>query len=181
MLGAAGFGLGGLLIAAPAHATLVRGLSLETLATTSQRILVATALEASSHWEELGGRRRIVTDTRLRVEDVVAANGATDSEVMVRTLGGTVGDLAARVFGEALLGLDERCVLFLIEQPGGIHRVMGMAQGHYPVRPDEQRLPRLRTSPQMPELAGGSSLAVSRLPGQELPRAKTLILEALSK
>lgn len=179
MLGAAALGLGQLCLPKSAHATLVRGLSLEELARSSQLILLGTALEANSHWETLGGRRRIVTDTRVRVDDVIE-KGAPDSEVLVRTLGGTVGDLAALVHGEASLGLEERAVLFLTG-PAGPQRVNGMAQGHYPLKLDAKKALRLLTSPRSPELVGTAQLAVKRLSGQELGAARLLIREALRK
>jgi hypothetical protein len=179
VLGAAALGLGELCLPKTAQATLVRGLSLEELARSSQLIVLGTALEASSHWETLGGRRRIVTDTRVRVDDVLD-KGAPASEVLVRTLGGTVGDLAAMVFGEATLNLEERAVLFLAEQ-SGVQRVNGMAQGHYPLRLDAKKALRLAPSPRAPELVGKGDLAVKRLTGQELTQARVLIREALSK
>ncbi len=163
-----------------ASATLIRGMTLEALSGASGHIVYGRALESSSHWETLGGHRRIVTDTRVRVDDTIAKS-KPDSEVLVRTLGGTIGDLAALVFGEAMLALDEPCVLFLVERPEGIHRVVGMAQGHYPVLPDVQRSLRLRQSPRAPELIGDARLAMRRLPGQELSVAAKMIREALSR
>lgn len=158
----------------------MRGLTLEALSAASGRIVYGTALESNSHWETLGGHRRIVTDTRVRVDDTIAKT-APDSEILVRTLGGTIGDLAAMVFGEAMLGLDESCVLFLMEKPEGVHRVVGMAQGHYPVLRDPARSLRLHQSPRAPELIGDANLAMRRLPGQELNVAAKMIREALAK
>lgn len=179
LLGAAALGLGELCLPRLAQATLVRGLSLEELARSSQLIVLGTALEANSHWETLGGRRRIVTDTRVRVEDVLE-KGAPDSEVLVRTLGGTIGDIAALVHGEAVLNLEQRAVLFLGEHAGA-QRVTGMAQGHYPVLADAQKALRLTPSPRGAELVGNANLAVKRLSGLELGAARTLIREALRK
>lgn len=179
LLGAA-FGVCGVLLPSVAEATVVQGLSLVELSKMSHRILVGTALEANAHWETLGSRKRIVTDTRLRVDDVVnATTGKTDGEILVRTLGGTIGDIGALVHGEALISLQKPCVLFLHESQLGVHRVIGMAQGHYPVRPDTQKALRLFPSPQAPEVVGKAELAMHRLPGQELGRAKAMILEAL--
>lgn len=179
MLGAAALGFGELCLPRLARATLFRGLSLEELAQTSQLIVLGTALEADSHWETLGGRRRIVTDTRVRVDDVLE-KGSPDSEVMVRTLGGTVGDIAALVPGEALLNLHERAVLFLSPQ-ARVQRVTGMAQGHYPLLVDAKKTWRLTPSPRGAELVGKANLAVKRLTGLELPQARALIREALAK
>ena len=59
MLGVAACGLSQLLLQSRAEASLFRALSLADLSQLSELILVATPLEASSHWETLGGRRRI--------------------------------------------------------------------------------------------------------------------------
>lgn len=164
-----------------AHATLVRGLSLEELAGQSRRILVGRALDATSHWVTLGGRRRIVTDTRLRVEDVVAKEKPEDSEILVRTLGGTVGDVGALVHGEAELAYDEPCMVFLRVSSDGVHRVTGMAQGHYPIFPDAKRVLRLRASPRASEIVGNERIALRRLVGRELGEARVLVNEALRR
>lgn len=179
VLGAAALGFGELCLPRPAQATLFRGLTLEELSRTSQLIVLGTALEANSHWETLGGRRRIVTDTRVRVEDVLE-KGSPDSEVLVRTLGGTIGDIGALVPGEAVLNLDQRAVLFLSSQ-ANVQRVTGMAQGHYPMLVDAKKTWRLTPSPRSAELVGKADLAVKRLSGLELPQARALIREALAK
>jgi hypothetical protein len=179
-LRAAGSGLLTLLFAAPAQATLVRGLSLESLARESDAIVLGTSLSASSHWAELGGRSRIVTDTLFRVDEVVAQAIASHDEFLVQTLGGTIGDLAALVDGEATLGLAERCLLFLVAD-GEVMRVAGMAQGHYPLLADPKRTLRLLKSPRLPKLLVNSELAVRRLSGQQVVQAVTLIREALAR
>ncbi|MGC4088719.1 MAG: hypothetical protein QM756_12635 [Polyangiaceae bacterium] len=169
-----------------AAATLLRGLSLEQLSKGSDHIVVGTALDASSHWEVLGGRRRIVTDIRVRVDDVVAQAAPSDIELQVRTLGGTIGDVAALVHGEAQLSLNEPCLLFLSNHDGGgVRRVFGMAQGHYPMQPDASQALRLLASPRMPELIGSkqaqSLFAVRRLVGQEFSQARALVREAIAE
>lgn len=179
-LAGAACGVCGLLVPSVAGATVLKGLSLEALAKSSQRILMGTALEAVAHWETVGGRRRIVTDTRVRVDDMIHEGSASDPELLVRTLGGTVGDIAALVHGEALLALNQPCVVFLeTNSAKTLHRVVGMAQGHYPVRRDEARALRLQVSPQAPELVGKGEFAMMRLRGQEIGAAKQMILEAL--
>lgn len=168
-------------IAEEAQATLVRGLTLEELSAESGRILVGRALDSSCQWVTIGGRRRIVTDTRVRVEDVLAKDAPADSEILVRTLGGTIGDVGALVHGEADLLLDESCVVFLRTLPEGVHRVTGMAQGHYPLAPDAGRVPRLKRSPRSSEIVGGDRAAIRRLVGLDIDTAKRSIREALKR
>lgn len=156
-----------------ASATVVRALSLPSLVEGSRRILVLTALSADSHFEEIGRRRRVVTDTRARVEEVVAKTRSVETELMVRTLGGSIGRLGERVHGQAQLTLGEPCVAFLLEGPDGIHYVNGMAQGHYPLRGTADR--RLFSSPDLPEILDFDSSAVKALVGTDFGRAATRI------
>jgi hypothetical protein len=113
--------------------------SLEDLARTSSVIARVTALERSSAWED----GRIVTTTRVRVEDLVAGatpNGAR--ELRVRTLGGRVGNIGQLVEGEAAFALSESSVVFLVSH-GAISAepafvVVGRAQGQLHVKRDIQ-------------------------------------------
>ena len=169
-----------LLLPRAAQATLFRGLSLPDLVNLSELIVLATPLDASSHWEMLGGRQRIVTDTRVRVEDVVAKSAPADGELLVRTLGGTVGERAALVYGEAALFLNQTSLLFMLRD-AGVLRVAGMAQGHYPLFSDANRVVRLMLSPHAPELVGEGEPAMHILPGQELSHARALVQSALGR
>jgi hypothetical protein len=158
-----------------AEATLVRGLTLEALSRGSDRIVVGTAVDSSSHWEDIGGKRRIVTDSRVRIEGTIA--GASGSELLVRTHGGKIGLVGELVFGEAELTLNAPCVLFL-RAKANEHYVLGMAQGHYPLRAVSRRSQYLQASPKVPELLHPETSAVRRLSGQELGHAGALIRSA---
>lgn len=150
----------------------MRALSLEALVQGSRRILVVTALASESHFEDLGRRRRIVTDTRVRVEEGLAKADSVERELMVRTLGGKVGDLGERVHGQAQLLTGESCVAFLLQAPDGLHYVNGMAQGHYPLRSARQLLTQ---SPDLPEILDFDSSAVKALVGKELGDARSRV------
>jgi hypothetical protein len=109
------------------HASAAVALDLPALVAQSRTVAVADAAEASSFW--LDGR--IVTDTVVRVIDPIlgAAAGRT---LVVRTLGGEVGELGQRVAGEASLVSGRRYLLFL-EAAGEVLRPVGLAQGALPV------------------------------------------------
>lgn len=164
-----------------AGATIARAIPLEVLAQRSEHILVGTPLESTCRFEDIGGKRRIVTDTRFAVEDPLAKSAPDASEVIVRTLGGVIGDLGELVHGEAELVLGERSVLFLRLRPDAIHQPTGMAQGHYPLYPDVKRVERLHPSPRIPELVQPERSAVRRLRGLDLDQARRLIREALAR
>ncbi|MDX2052732.1 MAG: hypothetical protein SFV15_10100 [Polyangiaceae bacterium] len=168
------------LLSSPAHATLFRGVPLKELTQLSQRVVIGSALEAASHWEVIGGRRRIVTDTRVLVEEVVAKNAPAQGELLVRTLGGTVGGMAALVFGEASLELGQRSMLFLMSD-GSFERITAMAQGHYPLRLEAKDAWRVFASPHTPELVGKLEPAVHLLAGKELGRARMLIQQVVAQ
>ena len=152
-----------------ASATVMRALTLASLVQGSRRVLVVTALDAESHFEELGRRRRIVTDTRVRVEEGLAKAEGTDRELLVRTLGGAVGRQGERVHGQAQWITGEACVAFLLQGPDGLHYVNGMAQGHYPLRGSGLR--QLHRSPDLPEILNFETSAVKALVGSELSAA----------
>ncbi len=122
--------------------------SLGDLVATSTYVVVATASEQRSVWEETPTGRRIVTYTRLAVDRSVAGPPAT--ELWVRTLGGVVEKVGQAVSGEALLTKGARSMLFLAKTDAGLV-VTARAQGHYPVieaemTPDAMA-PRLHGSP----------------------------------
>lgn len=157
------------LVGLPASATVVRAVPLSVLVQSSRRVLVVTPLAAESHFEELGRRRRIVTDTRVRVEEQIESPQGVDSELLVRTLGGAVGRQGELVHGQARLELGQSCVLFLLQAPEGLHYVNAMAQGHYPLRSSAAR--ELMRSPDLPEILDFDRSAVKELAGTELRTA----------
>lgn len=129
---------------APAEASVSVMLSLDELVAASTYVVVGTAGERKSQWEEMPTGRRIVTYTKVKVDKAVT--GSPGSEIWVRTLGGTVGDLGQAVSGEAQLATGSKAVLFLMKR-GDVTMVAGMAQGHYPVVNDEKGVARLKASP----------------------------------
>lgn len=154
----------GALLSGPraAQAAVSVQLSLEELASRAAFVVVATATEQRSQWEELGGSRRIVTYTRLSVDRPVA--GQPDGEVWVRTLGGVVGDVGQQVSGDAQLRIGAQAMIF-VSRAGSAMVVSGMAQGHYPVVNGEETA----------RVAGAPRIAVRRLAaspdtGTVLPR-----------
>lgn len=126
-----------------AEASVAVLISLEDLAAVSTYVVVATASERRSVWEETPSGKRIVTYTKLKVERSIA--GPAETELWVRTLGGVVDKVGQSVSGEALIGTGSRSLLFLAKVDSGLV-VAGMAQGHYPIV-DAETTPRLAGSP----------------------------------
>lgn len=173
-------GLSGLgaacLLPSTARAGAITPLSLRELVETSQHVVVATPRVGDSMWEQVGDTRRIVTYTRLTIDETLDARPPADSELMVRTLGGQVGPLGQIVHGEAELRPEEVSVLFLKARADGTFRVTALAQGHYPLSRDTDGLNRLTTSPRLSEVFGKEDgSAIAQLRGQSLDIARSLI------
>lgn len=158
----------------PASASLSRAVALEELVSRSQHVLVAEPLDGESVWETVGKRRHIVTYTRVRLLELLSGRDPSQDELMVRTLGGRIGDLAELVHGEATLTLGARSVLFTMPSRGALS-VTAMAQGHYPLRRDKLGAERLQRSPAAVELLQESGAAVQRLTGLDLAQARQLL------
>jgi hypothetical protein len=115
-----------LTLASPAEGSVDVALSLDDVARASSLVARVVPLEQSSTWE--GGR--IVTTTRLRVERVIAGEGATPAELYVRTLGGIVGQVGQSVEGEARFAKGIPSIVFFARPNGeSAYAVAGRAQG----------------------------------------------------
>ena len=159
----------------PALAGIARAVTLPELVRASARAVVATTLSAKGRFEQVGGRRRIVTYSRLRIDEVVGGP-ADGSELWVRTLGGRVGDLGQVVHGEAVLLVNEPCLLFLAAGAEGALTVTALGQGHYPIRPDARGERRTAPSPRLAELIGQG--AVQALSGRPVAEATGVVRKA---
>jgi hypothetical protein len=115
------------------------------------------------------------------VERPIDGRALPRGPIMVRTLGGIVGDLGQVVHGEAVLGPGKRTALFLHRVNPDFFSVMAMAQGAYPIEPDAKGVHRLRAHVEALELRGATDAAVIRLDGQSLEDAEALVAEALTR
>jgi hypothetical protein len=142
--------------------------------------LLGEPLDTNSVWERVGQRKHIVTYTRVRALEILAGADPQQDELLLRTLGGRVGDVGELVHGEAMLSLGARSVLFVMPARG-VLTVTAMAQGHYPLRRDTAGAERLRRSPEAFELLHEAGSAVKRLPGLQVAEARTLLRAAVRK
>jgi len=175
-------GFGGLALTAgmrEARATTALAVSLDELVSRSRGIFFGRPLDAHSRWEDVGGGRRIVTYTRVEVEEPL--EGELDSEYLVRTLGGKVGDIGQIVHGEALLRVGEDNLLFLRKTRDGAHVVTARAQGQYPLMDDDRGTRRLSRSPRVAHLVNEENSAAHVLVGRTTSEARRLVLDALGK
>lgn len=174
---------GGVALESEAQASVSITLSVDELVQASNAVVVATALERRSQWEDLPSGRRIVTYTRMSIDETVAGD-LSRSEVWVRTLGGKVGNIGQQVSGEADLALQTRSLLFLADADDGNGRsitvVTGAAQGHYPI--DESgKEPILKASPDAGTLLhrrGPTLSAAEVLVGKKLDEGRGAVRDA---
>lgn len=115
------------LTAAPlASASVVELLDLETLVKEADQVVLARVIKASSHYDERG---RIVTDYEMQVERAEKGNLAPGAAIVVRKLGGVVGDLGMRVEGEPSFEPGETVLVFGAKGKRSFLRPVGMGQG----------------------------------------------------
>jgi len=167
-----------LLHVADAEASVARLLSLDELVAGSTYVVVATAGERRSVWEDMPSGKRIVTYTRLTVERAVV--GAPAAEIWVRTLGGVVGKIGQSVAGEARIAGGSRSLLFLA-QANGVVVVTAMAQGHYPIVSDDKGVARVSPSPDpglLVKRPGPTLSAHEQIVGGTLDAAVALVQQA---
>jgi hypothetical protein len=178
VLGAMGVGCAALASPGLAFATTARAITLPELVGLSQFALVGTATDAYSRWETMGRSRRIVTYTRVEVTQPIDGRPPPDTSLLVRTLGGRVGDIGQLVHGEARFELGASSVVFITPDDDGVFGITAMAQGHYPlgIDPDApDTAVRLRASPNIPALTRVEGSAVQRLVRRTVVEAESLV------
>ena len=159
-----------------ARATLLRGLSLQQLVQRSDRSLVLEPFEATARYASIGGRRSIVTDTRVGVHE--AWTGASESELTLRTLGGRLEGVAELVHGQPVLELGVRAVAFLKRSHDGqTWWTQGMAQGHFPLT-GRSETSLLLANRGLPSILNLETSAVRQLVGRQLGQARELVRQA---
>lgn len=115
----------------PGSASVTEALDLLQLVRESDAVVVGRAVHSEAHWDS---RRRIVTDVTVEVERTMKGDAAEGEQLVLRQLGGSIGELGMRVAGEPQLGVGDRAVLFGRRMRGTHLRPVGMSQGVLPVR-----------------------------------------------
>ncbi|MDP9036401.1 MAG: hypothetical protein M3O50_16495 [Myxococcota bacterium] len=144
MVLAASLGLG-LAVASDAGASSIVRMDLEALSAGADSIFVGTVEKTDAHFVSPSGRY-IVTDVTL-VAETFLAGPATSSRFVIRALGGEVGTLGQRVFGEASYQANDRVMVFAVQRQG-VSYTLGMAQGAMHIENDEHGVARIK-NPQM--------------------------------
>jgi len=103
--------LAGLLFALPAIASVVVAMTFEELTRSSPLVLRARIGQVQARFDD--AQRSIDTYVEVQVTDVIKGPSKAGATLMVRTEGGVVGNIAAKVAGAARFTPGEDCLLFL--------------------------------------------------------------------
>jgi hypothetical protein len=117
-----------------AAASVSIAVSFDQLVKDADSVAVITAGEGQSAWED----GRIVTYTKVHVDQGVAGELVAGNDTYVRTLGGVVGKIGQLVDGEPVLIKDKPSLLFLRKFKAGAFEVSARGQGQYPVVVDDK-------------------------------------------
>ena len=124
----------GVWLAGPLGAVIMRALSLDELVESSDRVVVATVLSNESRWND--EHTRIYTYTTVRVEEYLKGSGAAGDTLVIRTLGGAVGEMGLHIEGAPAFRPNDKEVIFLFSAPGASELgVQGWNQGRFKVLP----------------------------------------------
>ncbi len=119
------------LAASVASATSIVPMTVEQLTLASEHVVEAEAVQQWSEWTP--NHSTILTYTRFRISSVL--KGALPTEIIVKQLGGKVGDSMVKVAGVRYFRPNEQAVLFLHPAMAndGTYVITGLMQGNFHV------------------------------------------------
>lgn len=115
------------------NATVVKKLSDENLVTHARTILTGSVTSITSEWNK--ERTKIYTYITITPRNFLKGDD-TQEQLVIKQLGGEVGDIGMRVEGTSVFEKDEEVFLFLKKGPQGFQRVVGLSQGKLYVKTD---------------------------------------------
>lgn len=112
-----------LLLVCTASALTLRKTSLEDLTTSSQLVVLGKVTDVKYVWED-ASQRAINTLLTISVDEYIKGDG--DGTVVVRQLGGQIGDFGDHVSGTPQFNENDEVVFFLLEHNGSywIHSIV---------------------------------------------------------
>ena len=118
-------------LASVAYATVVVPVSVDEMSREAAAVVRAKVVSQQSAWDD--AHRRIHTYTELQVLERI--QGEVEGTVVIRTLGGSGGDVGMKVSGTTRFDVGEEVVVFLSQDrlQSGQFNVIGMSQGKYRV------------------------------------------------
>lgn len=122
-----------LAIAAEAQATIVVPMTIEEMAVEAALVARGRVVNTQAAWDD--AHRRIYTYTEIQILERIHAPSAVPDSIVVRTLGGEVGNIGMKVSGTPKFTMGEEVVVFLRLDPIDPQQfqVIGMSQGKFHV------------------------------------------------
>lgn len=142
-----------------AQATVLRALDLGDLSREADQIVVADVASARAEWDR--DHRAIHTTVELAVKESWKGAPPASGKLVIRQLGGVVGQIEMTIHGMATFAPGERALVFLKQS-----QVVGMGQGKRSLRWDQAR-GRWQADP--PDLAGAALVRATNQAGSENP------------
>jgi hypothetical protein len=121
-----------LFLSAPAFATTVTRLNMEQLVQRADLIVQGHVESVYSQWDE--ARRLVFTYISIRVDEPL--KGEYRQSVLIRQVGGTVGNIQMSIAGVPQFKSGEMAIVFLKHQDDSTFQVVGMNQGLYKIVED---------------------------------------------
>lgn len=118
------------LVPKEAATTVVKKLSDEELTLQAQNILIGTCTSVRSQWNEAG--TKIFTYVTVSLQSSLKGD-QNQGEVVIRQLGGEVGEVGMLVEGATVFEKGEEVFLFLEKGHKRFHRVLGLYQGKFSI------------------------------------------------
>ena len=122
----------------PTNATVVRKLSDEEMVSNAQTIVIGTCTSIKSEWNE--ERTKIFTYITIVPKNILKGS-EPPQEIIIKQLGGEVGEIGMHVEGISVFEEGEEAFLFLKQGRKGFQSIVGFSQGKLSIKtdPDTQR------------------------------------------
>jgi hypothetical protein len=120
------------LVPGSASGTTVRRLDLPELVRGAGLVFSGEVTTVSSRREAYPGGHTIMSDVAFRVNRVL--KGATDSSLILSTVGGTIGDETLEIDGFPRFSTGDRVVVFVASDRNRACPIFGLSQGRFRLR-----------------------------------------------
>lgn len=115
-----------------------RQFTLGEILSETKAVVHGVVVDQFSQWEEYDGHKIVFTYSTVRVHGADFRGISPSRHVVVRTVGGKVGDYQQVLVDEASFRLGEEVIVFLGVEDGWLHpSVVGFRQGKYGVTRDD--------------------------------------------
>lgn len=167
-----------LLVPLSAYPSVMVNLTRDELVKGSDSIIVGEVVDEYSEWDPSG--KFIVTYVRVRLTEDVKGSEAGSSDVIIKKMGGRVGNREMVVHGGPRFVVGEKALLFLQKKSLGYRSVMGFSMGKYRIVRDAVSGVEMAENPDDPELEFlDLGPKVKRIEGKEPRGAKRVNLKEM--